>query len=51
MVDPKDKKKKSEEDTDHTDERGGGEDDVFTEKDFYNLLDKAIKPPKDEDEK
>ena len=42
MNDPKDIKRKKEEDTDFSDELGGGTDDVFTKKEFMKALDKVI---------
>lgn len=43
MTDPKDKNKQEKEDTDYTDERGGGTDDVFTKEDFLATLRKVTK--------
>jgi hypothetical protein len=53
MSDPKDKrKKKKQEDTDYTDEIGGGSKDEsppLTREGFYKILHKVIKPMRSED--
>lgn len=54
MLEPKDKKKKQEEDTDPTDEIGGGAKDEsppLTREGFYKILHKVIKPMKPENDK